>query len=386
MRKLCLAASVAAVVAVVWAVAGGAADRGADGVIVFSQGSGSIVSLDGTTEHVLTPAGVQQIDPAVSPDGARIAYVQSAHLYLETIAGTKAKAVKVSGNPYEASPTWSPNATQLAYINGTDGQIYTVKAGGGTPTQLTSGLRSAADLVWSPDGATIAFDALDSASTHQLFTVTTERSHTVTQLTSGSCANTQPDYSPDASELTFSTPCFDGSGQIAVMPAAGGAATPVALFKAYAGAGYPNWSPDGSTIVFSANEGKGSQQLWSSAPDNSGGDGQHITATQLTYDGGQPNNTVPSWQPVHSPALDSPSGGAAGSTIQVSGSDFLSEQTVKLSFRDSAGVKTSLGKAVTPLSGGFTKTVTIPAGAASGQAKIVAAGGTLTATANFTVG
>jgi Tol biopolymer transport system component len=387
MRRLLLAASAAALAAVVGALPGGAADRGSDGLVVFSQASGSIVTLDGSTEHMLTPSGALQTDPSVSPDGAKIAFVQSGHLYVETIAGTKAKAVKVGGNPFEGSPTWSPDATQLAYVDGTDGQIYTVKSGGGTPTRLTSGLRSVADLAWSPDGAKIAFDALDAASTHQLFTVATAKGgHLVTQLTSGSCASIQPDWSPDASELAFSTPCFDGTGQIATMPAGGGGASLVAFYKTYAGAGYPSWSPDGSTIVFSANEGKGSLQLWSSSPANSGGDGKQITATQLTFDGGQPNNIAPSWQPVHQPALSAPSHGAAGSAIQVSGSDFLSEQTVKLTFRDANGVKTSLGKAQTPLDGSFAKTVTIPSGAATGGGKLIASGGTLSATVSFTVG
>jgi Tol biopolymer transport system component len=87
---------------------------------------------------------------------------------------------------------------------------------------------------------------------------TGKKSHQVAQLTSGSCASVEPDWSPEATQITFETPCFDGSGQIAIMPAGGGAATPVALFHTYAGAEYPSWSPDGSTIVFSANEGKGS--------------------------------------------------------------------------------------------------------------------------------
>ncbi len=386
MRRFSLAALVAAVVAVVAALPGGAADRGANGLIVFSQGAGTLVTLGGGSEHVLTPSGVSQADPSVSPDGARIAYVQSGHLYVESISGTASKAVNVTGNPYEGSPTWSPDATRLAYINGTDGQIYVVKAGGGAPTQLTSGLRSVADLAWSPTGTRIAFDALDAASTHQLFTVATGGSHTVTQLTSGSCPSVEPDYAPDASELTFSTACFDGSGQIAIMPAAGGSATPVAFYRTYAGAGYPSWSPDGSTIVFSANEGKGSLQLWSSPPGNSGGDGRQLTATQLTFDSGQPNDTVPSWQPLHQPRLTAPTSASAGGAVQVAGSDFLSEQTVKLSFRDAAGVTTSVGKAKTPLNGSFAATVTVPAGAAPGAGKLIATGGTLRATATVTVG
>jgi hypothetical protein len=169
------------------------------------------------------------------------------------------------------------------------------------------------------------------------------------------------------------------------MPASGGAASSVALLQNSA-AGYPSWSRDGTLIVFAANEGLGSEQLWESSPANPGDD-THVTATRLTNDPGQPLNTAPSWQPVHHPHLAlSASSGAPGATVTVTGSDFLSGQTVKLTFVDAHGTTTALGSAKTPLNGGFATTVTIPAGAAAGAGKIKATGvGGLSAAKTFTV-
>jgi len=59
---------------------------------------------------------------------------------------------------------------------------------------------------------------------------------------------------------------------------------------------------------------------------------------------------------------------------------------VKLTFVDAHGTTTALGSAKTPLKGGFTTTVTIPAGAVAGPGKIKATGvGGLSATKTFTV-
>lgn len=365
-----------------------AADRGADGVVAFSHAGNQIAVLAANgTETILTPSGGNQGQPAFSPDGTRIAYASGFHVWIMKANGTGAKAVPVTGNPYEGDPAWSPDATKLAYINGSNGQIYTVNVSGGTPKQLTTTGNQISDLKWSPDGRKIAYDAFDSAATnqHQIFTVATATG-TATRLTSSSCPSSEPDWSPDGSQIAFSTSCFDGGGNIAVMPAGGGPATAVALYT-LASAGYPSWSPDGSEIVFSANEGQGSEQLWESSPTNPG-NGTNVTATRLTNDSGQPYNTVPSWQPVHHPkATVTPSSAAPGASVTVTVSDFLSVQTVKLTFVDSKGTTTALGSAKTALSGGFSHKVTIPKAAAAGTGKITATGvGGLSATKAFTVG
>jgi Tol biopolymer transport system component len=365
-----------------------AADRGANGLIAFSHAAGQIAVLDASgTETILTPSGSSQGQPAFSPDGTRIAFAQGYHLWIMNANGGNAHAVPVTGNPYEGDPAWSPNATKLAYINGSDGQIYTVSPSGGSPTQVTSGISGLANIKWSPDATKIAFDASDRSGTgyHQVFSISV-RTHAITRLTSGACDSTEPDWSPDSTQIAFSTACFDGDANIGVMPASGGPASQVALYYA-ADAGYPSWSPDGTEIVFAANEGMGSEQLWESSPANPG-DGNHPSATVLTHDSGQPYNTTPSWQPVHHARLALSAGsGAPGSSVTVTGSDFLSEQTVKLSFVDANGTKTSLGSVKTSLSGAFTTPVTIPAGAATGTGKIKAAGtGGLSAAKAFTAG
>jgi dipeptidyl aminopeptidase/acylaminoacyl peptidase len=362
-----------------------AADRGANGVIAFSHGNGQIAILSSSGETVLNPSGPSETRPAFSPDGTRIAYISGYHLWIMNADGSNPRAVPVAGNPYEDDPTWSPDATRLAYINGTDGQIYTVAPAGGNPQQITSGLNPA-DLKWSPTPKLIAFDASDLHGTgyRQVFTVNigTLKVH---RLTSGLCNSDEPDWSPDGTEITFSTACFDGDSNIAVMPSSGGAAGSVALYG-IADAYSPAWSPDGTEIVFSANEGKGSEQLWGASP-SVAGDGKTVSATRLTDDPGQPLNGLATWQPVHHPHIAAkPAAGPPLTSVTLSGTDFLSYQKVNVSFIDVNGTTTKLGSVTTNASGGFSAAVAVPGGAAPGKGKFKASGvGGLTVAGAFTV-
>ncbi len=362
-----------------------AADRGANGAIAFSHGNGQIAILSSSGETVLNPTGPRQTRPAFSPDGSRIAYVSGYHLWIMNADGSKPGAVPITGNPYEDDPIWSPDATKLAYINGTDGQIYTVASAGGKPKQISTGL-SPANLKWSPTPKLIVFDASDVDGTgyRQVFTINIS-TLVVSRLTSGSCNSNQPDWSPDGTEIAFSTACFDGDSNIAVMPSSGGAASSVALYTV-ADAGWPSWSPDGTEIVFSANEGKGSEQLWEASP-STAGDGKTVSATRLTDDPGQPYNIMPAWQPVHHPHIAAkPAAGPPLTSVRLSGTDFLSYQKVNVSFIDLNGTTTAVGSATTSASGGFSVSVAVPGGAAPGKGRFKASGvGGLTVAGAFTV-
>ena len=335
---------------------------------------------------MLNPSGPSETRPAFSPDGTRIAYITAFHLWLMNADGSNPRAVPVTGNPLEDDPTWSPDATKLAYINGTDGQIYTVASTGGKPKQITTTGLSPADLKWSPRSNLIVFDASDVHGTgfRQIFTVDTTTSQ-VNRLTSGSCNSNQPDWSPDAAEVALSTACFDGDSNIGVMPSSGGAASPVALYVV-ADANSPSWSPDGTVIVFNANEGLGSEQLWEASPSTTG-DGKTVSATKLTGDSGQPYNTMPEWQPLHHPSISAePAAGKRLSSVTLSATDFLSNQKVELSFVDAKGTKTKLAPVTTSASGTFSVSVAVPGGAARGKGEFKAAGvGGLTAASPFTV-
>jgi TolB protein len=95
-----------------------------------------------------------------------------------------------------------------------------------------------------------------------------------------------PDYSPDGSEIVFAAqPAGATTRNIYVVPSDGG--TPQQLTTVGNNV-YPAFSPDGSKIVFTSNR-TGTSQVYVMNADGSG-------QTQLTFDP-QPKDQVPDWSP-----------------------------------------------------------------------------------------
>ena len=107
----------------------------------------------------------QMRDPAVSPDGKRLAFTALDRLYVVDLpTGTPRRVTDQEVGEY--FPTWSPDGTAIAYAtwDGTNGHIMRVNlaGAGGAPTELTRQPALYQELAWAPDGRRIV--AVRSAS------------------------------------------------------------------------------------------------------------------------------------------------------------------------------------------------------------------------------
>jgi Tol biopolymer transport system component len=346
-----------------------AAYRGANGVIAFTSartGTNQVFvrSADGTEKQLTTITGVGGATaPSFSPDGSRIAYVSGSDVWVMRADGTH-KVNLTHNAKNNADPTWSPDGAKIAFRSSRDvmsGEIYSVPAGGGTPHRITHNTMAERNLDWAPNGARIAFDAsgTGAAPNSQIY-VASVSTGAVTNLSSNSYDDSSPDYSPDGSRIAFVSDRQQG-GNLWLMNADGSASTPVGTPNVYAAAAAPAWTPDGSAIIIGANMGLGKQQLWS--------------VDQLTFETVQPYNTNPSVQPLHHPVVVvNPPAAPGGSTVGISGSDFLSVQTVKLAFRDAKKHTFALATVHTNAGGAFAKSAKVPAKAAKGAGILTATG------------
>ena len=59
----------------------------------------------------------------------------------------------------QADPAWSPDGRKIAFLNGRDGnsEVYVMNANGSGQRNLTRNPGNDADPAWSPDGRKIAF-------------------------------------------------------------------------------------------------------------------------------------------------------------------------------------------------------------------------------------
>jgi Tol biopolymer transport system component len=145
------------------------ADRVGEGPAIYAQ------KLDGgaprlilrSTRRVSFPDGRSApafvYEPALSPDGTRIAYFDgmydhSHHLWVASADGRERRLVlgkEVSAPGHVRSLTWAPNGEWLAFV--TDNSISLVRPDGTGLRRVASPGVTAPGVQWSPDGSRIAY-------------------------------------------------------------------------------------------------------------------------------------------------------------------------------------------------------------------------------------
>jgi Tol biopolymer transport system component len=238
---------------------------GKNGKIVFSGDTGSLpgnhyagvqsINLDGTGLEVVHPptcAGSWCVgdNAAVSANGRQIAFIGADanyqnQIYAVDVDGSGLRQVTLAGTApldtcgsCDGALSWSPDGTKIAFV-ASGSVIATVRTdGSGVVERLTSGHQDASPA-WSPGGTKIAFSRTDP-------------SHNV--------------------DVWLMSP--DGTGQTQLTHNVG-----FAPGSPYSEGHAPNWSPNGTKIVFlGVGPGTGSDQLWTISAD--GTEQKQITNVQ----------------------------------------------------------------------------------------------------------
>jgi Tol biopolymer transport system component len=216
-------------------------------------------------------------------------------------------AVQITFDPAgDKGPDWSPDGTQLAFQSDRSGNwdIWIMPSGGGVATQVTVDSNYDARAKWCPLGDNIVFESdrtfgggLQTYPNCDLFIIPVTGG-TPTQITTYTGYDERPDWSPDCTQIIFSadrpsgeflfSPPDEGSLHLSnlwVIPVTGEPPTQLTFDIGYEND--PAWSPDGSTIAFMADYA-GNWDIWI-MPATGG------AATQLTTDPAQEDS--PCWAP-----------------------------------------------------------------------------------------
>lgn len=93
---------------------------------------------------------------AASPDGSKLAFQAVGKIWIQDLPnGTPKRLTRDDFVPFEFSPAWSPDGRTIAFTTWDDierGQVWTVRASGGRPKQLTESPSEYIHPDWSADG------------------------------------------------------------------------------------------------------------------------------------------------------------------------------------------------------------------------------------------
>jgi PKD repeat protein len=193
-------------------------------------------------------------DPALSPDGTRIAFVVGAVapgsfepsdiIVVDLRDGTSTNLTANDPAP-ASSPAWSWDG-RLAFESSRSGswELYVINPDGTGLAQLTNGIGFRGYPTWSPDGR-IAFECTGETGGQNLCSINSDGTG-FRRLTGAGGDDREPAFSPDGTRIAFVTSRFASWNGLAILNA-DGTVTPLADAAGNA----PTWSPDGRQLAFS---------------------------------------------------------------------------------------------------------------------------------------
>jgi Tol biopolymer transport system component len=234
-----------------------------------ATGSTLVVVSTAAAQTTVAPSTIQPPEATTAPasaSGAWIAYQQGSGITLVHPDGSSPHLFAVEGSrPHH--PDWSPDGTRLAYVtNEADGtsDIWVAALDGSGQRKVIDCVAPclfAEDPTWSPDGSKIAYWTNSSDSqVQQIHIADAATGTTVAIVDTGPLTGpVSPKFSPDGRRLLLEVGTFQPAGsdftlvssEIAIADLTSTAPKVTTITHGML-AGYPDWSPDGSEIVFQA--------------------------------------------------------------------------------------------------------------------------------------
>jgi TolB protein len=266
---------------------------------IFVTAPGGITDLTGAS------SAATETQPEFSPSGQEIVFTRSdagdpQPQIAVMPAGGGARTVLTHTRTGNSDPTWSPDGKSIAFVSVRGGapDVYVMRGDGTHVRRITHDAATESELTWSPRGDRIAFVRVPpGGGDRDIWSVRPSGGAERDLTNDPTVYDVDPAWSPDGTRIAYSGaghPHGSVGGDLWVMNADGtGAAALEHETNGYSDGAFPAWSPDGTTIAFTANDGTGYYHVWTVA--SGGGQNAELVANRVA--GGNPVDQEVDWQP-----------------------------------------------------------------------------------------
>lgn len=223
-----------------------------------------------------------------------IAYVTNRHgaaeIYLMTYQGDNQTRLTNNAGVEDENPAWSPDGQFLAYVSTIDGSFdiwVMASSGEGEPVNLTpDSSQSDTSPAWSPDGNRIAFVSNRVNGIDDIYVMNADGTEVQRITTTG--RSDSPAWSPDSRYLVFSS-SRTGNDEIFILDVTDPEAEAINVSNNEASDTNPVWSPDGRRIAFVSNRDNNPEIYVLDITD------ENAEAINISHDTGR--DFEPTWSP-----------------------------------------------------------------------------------------
>ena len=213
----------------------------------FSLGRLAWIERDGRAS-VLTESPVSLVDPALSPDGERIAMQdRDNNLWVMNLRRGSRVRLTLDGEGINAYPVWSADGTRVVFASNRSGdwEIYSVPSAGGSASRLLTRKGNQFPLSFAPDGTLLFNERYAGKTGAELWLLEPDGTATA-YLTDQPASKAGGQFSPDGGAVAYVSD-ETGRDEIYIRPfGPKGDAVQVSTEGGIA----PRWSPEGKELFY----------------------------------------------------------------------------------------------------------------------------------------